>query len=179
MLKKILIGVALIIVIFVAIVATRPDEFRVTRSATFSATPSQLFEHVNDLHKWQTWSPWAKLDPAAKLTFDGPQAGTGAAFSWVGNKEVGEGKMTITESRPTELVRFRLEFVKPFAGTNDAEFTFKPDGNKTVVTWSMSGKNNFLFKAVGLFMDCDKMVGGEFEKGFANLRSVVEVSAAK
>lgn len=116
-------------------------------------------------------------DPTAKTHFEGPSAGTGASFSWAGNSKVGEGRMTITDSRPDELVRFKLDFLKPFQASNVAEFTFKPEGNQTFVTWSMSGKNNFLFKAVGLFMNCDKIVGNQFERGLANLKSLAETRA--
>lgn len=174
MLKKILIAIAVIIVLFIVLVVTRPDDFHVTRSAKISAPPSAVFTQVNDLRKWDAWSPWAKLDPAAKQTFEGPATGTGASFTWAGNNQVGEGRMTISESRPDELVRFKLEFIKPFAAQNDAEFTFRPEDNETVVTWSMSGKNNFISKAMSLFMDCDKMIGGQFEQGLAQMKSIVE-----
>src|ERR1044072_9188236 len=174
MIKKILISVGIIIVIFLIVVALQPGEYRVTRSAAIAAPPPTVFAQVNDLHKFQDWSPWAKVDPAAKSTFEGPTAGTGAAFSWVGNKDVGEGRMTITESRPGELVRFKLDCFKPMAGSADAEFSFKPQGNQTVVTWSMSGKKNFISKAFCLFMNMDKMVGGQFEKGLADLKSIAE-----
>ncbi len=176
MFRKILITFVVIVVVFVAVVAMRPSEFRVTRSATVSAPPAVVFAQVNDLHKWEAWSPWAKLDPAAKQTFEGPPAGTGAVLRWAGNNQVGEGSMTIIESRPNELVRFNLEFLKPFAATNTAEFSFKPQGNQTVVTWSMFGNNNFIAKAVGLFVDCEKMVGGQFEQGLAQMKSVVEAA---
>ncbi len=179
MLIKILIAVAVIIVVFLIVVASRPSDFRVTRTATIPAAPSAVFPHVNDLKKWQEWSPWAKMDPNAKTTFEGPIAGQGAMFSWAGNDKIGEGKMTIVESRPNELVRFQLDFLKPFAANNTAEFTFEPKGADTVITWTMSGKNNFLFKAVGLFMNCDKMVGGQFEEGLANLKTIVTTKAKK
>ncbi|MBI2924099.1 MAG: SRPBCC family protein [Verrucomicrobia bacterium] len=177
MVKKILIALAAIIVVFVVIVALQPSDFRVTRSATMSAKPAAVFDQVNDLHKWEAWSPWAKLDPAAKNTFEGPAAGTGAIFRWAGNNQVGEGSMTITESRPNELVRFRLDFLKPMAGSSDAEFTFKPEGNQTTVTWTMTGENNFIAKAICLFMSMDKMVGGQFETGLASIKSIVEAPA--
>ena len=177
MLKKIIIVLAVIIVMFVVIVAMRPDAFRVTRTATIPGPAAVVFEHVNDLHKWEAWSPWARLDPAAKTSYEGQPAGVGAVFHWDGNNDVGAGSMKITESRPNELIRFDLEFVKPFKGNNTAEFTFKSEGDQTVVTWSMAGKYNFITKAIGLFMDCDKMVGGQFEQGLANLRSVVEKTA--
>ncbi|MEA2712036.1 MAG: hypothetical protein QOF78_4637 [Phycisphaerales bacterium] len=177
MLMKILIGVAVILVIFAIVVATRPGGFRIVRSAVISAPPPAVFEQVNDFHKWAAWSPWEHKDPAMKRTFEGPAAGTGANYKWVGNREVGEGGMTITESRPSDLIRIRLDFLKPFASTNTAEFTFKPQGDQTAVTWTMTGSNdNFICKAFCLFMNMDKMVGGDFEKGLAAMKSVVESS---
>lgn len=173
MLKKILIGVALVIAAFLVVAALQPAHFRIVRSATLPAPPAAVFEHVNDFHKWQAWSPWAKLDPDAKNTFEGAPSGVGAIFRWAGNNEVGEGGMTITESRPPELIRIKLEFLKPFAATSTAEFTFKPAGEQTEVSWSMSGTNNFTGKCMSLVMNCDKMVGGMFEKGLSNMAAVV------
>jgi hypothetical protein len=176
MLKIILISFAALVVVLVVVVALQPSEFRIVRSASVSAPAPTVFAQVNDFHKWEAWSPWAKLDPAAKATFEGPSAGIGAIFRWAGNKEVGEGSMTITESRPSDLIRIKLEFLKPFAATNRAEFTFKPQGDQTVVTWSMEGKNNFMAKAFCLFMNMDKMVGSQFEKGLANMKALAEAA---
>ena len=166
--------VAALVILLIIVVATRPSEFRVVRSGKISATPSAVFPHVNDFHNWEAWSPWAKLDPASKVTFEGASAGKGAIFTWAGNKKVGAGRMTITDSRPSDLIRINLEFFKPFKATNTTVFTFQPDGNQTLVTWDMSGRSNFMFKLVGLFMDCDKMVGTDFEKGLASMKAVVE-----
>ena len=173
---KILTAFAVIVVVFVIIVSMRPSEFRVARSTTVSAPPPAVFAQVNDLHQWASWSPWAKLDPAMKVTYAGAPSGTGAVQTWAGNKEVGEGRVTIVESRPSDLIKFKLEMLKPFAATNAVEFSFKPEGNQTAVTWSMTGQNNFIAKAIGLFMDCEKMVGGQFEQGLAQLKSVVEAA---
>jgi len=170
----ILIVLAVIVVVFIAIVMMQPSDFRVTRSTAISAPASAVFAQVNDFHNWQAWSPWAKLDPLATNTFAGAPAGTGAIFTWVGNKNVGEGTMTMTESRPNDLIRIKLEFRKPFKATNAAEFNFKPERNQTVVIWSMSGQKIFIVKAIGLFMSMDKMVGGQFEQGLANMKAVVE-----
>jgi hypothetical protein len=172
----ILIAVAVIVIGFVLVVAMQPSEFRITRSASMAAPAPAVFAQVNDFHNWDAWSPWAKIDPGAKVTFDGPPSGTGAIFTWSGNKQVGEGTMTLTESHPNDLIRINLEFRKPFKATNTAEFAFKPDGNKTLVTWSMYGRHNFVMKAFGLFMNMDKMVGGDFEKGLASMKSVVEAA---
>lgn len=173
MLKKILIALLALIVVLVIIVAVQPSEFRITRKAVIPAPPASVFEQINDFQKWNAWSPWAKLDPNAKNTFEGPTGGVGAKFLWSGNNEVGEGSMTITASKPGENVVMDLVFIKPFAASSVTEFTMKPGGAGTEVTWSMSGKNNFIGKAAGLFMNCDKMVGTKFEEGFANLKRVV------
>jgi hypothetical protein len=174
MLKIILISLAVIVLVLVIIIALQPSEFRVARSTAISAPPPAVFARVNDFHKWEAWNPWGKIDPAMKQAYEGAPAGTGAVYTWAGNNEVGEGRMTIIESRPTELIRIKLEFFKPFAATNTAEFTFKPEGNQTAVTWSMFGEKNFMAKAVHLFMNMDKMIGGQFEKGLASMKSIVE-----
>ena len=177
MLDIILILVAIAVIIFIIAAAMQPSDFRVTRTATISAPASAVFPHVNELQKWDAWSPWAKLDPNAKNSFEGPASGVGAIMRWAGNNKVGQGSMTIMESRPDEFIRFKLEFLKPFAATNTAEFTFTSENDQTTVTWSMYGKNNFMGKAMGLIMNCDKMVGGQFEKGLAALKSVVEAAS--
>jgi len=174
MLTKILIVVALLIIVLLIVIAMQAPSYTVARSASMAAAPPAVFAQVNDFHNWEAWSPWAKLDPSMKQSFQGAPEGTGAIYSWVGNKKVGEGRMTITESRPTDLVRIKLEFIKPFASIADTEFTFKPEGNQTGVTWTMSGRKNFMAKAFGLFMSMDKMIGRDFEKGLAQMKSVVE-----
>jgi hypothetical protein len=158
----------------IAVVATQPEDFSVTRSATIKAPAERVFAEVNDFHKWDTWSPWAKLDPNMKTTYAGPDSGQGASYAWAGNEEVGEGKMTMTESHPSQHVKIDLEFIKPFAAQNVTEFMFKPEGDATEVTWNMHGKNGFVGKAMCLVMSMDKMVGGDFEKGLAQLKTAVE-----
>ncbi len=173
MLKKILLILAAAIVLFLVVAAFQPADFRISRKAVIPAPPAAVFAQINDFHKWQAWSPWAKLDPNAKNSFEGPESGVGSKFSWSGNNEVGEGSMKITSSKPGESVVMDLVFTKPFAATNLTEFTIKPEGAGTEVTWTMSGKNNFVGKAMGLIINCDKMVGTKFEEGFANLKSAV------
>ena len=174
MLVRILIAVVIVVLGLAAYIATRPGEFQVVRSATFAAPAPAVFAQVNELRKWEAWSPWAKKDPRMKQSYEGPAAGAGAVTSWVGNKDVGEGRMSIVESRPAELVRFKLEFFKPFAATNSAEFTFKEQGGRTAVSWSMSGRNNFVGKAMSVVFDFDKMIGADFEAGLASMKTIVE-----
>lgn len=177
MFTPILVGLAVIIFVFLVIVAMQPPSFNIVRSAGIAASPNTVFGHINDFHKWDAWSPWAKLDPEMKQTFEGPSEGAGSVYSWVGNKKVGEGRMTLLESRPGEVVRIKLEFIKPFASVADTEFTLKPEGNQTAVTWDMKGQKNFMSKAFCMFVSMDKMVGKDFERGLASLKSVAEGSA--
>ncbi|HEY4417669.1 MAG TPA: SRPBCC family protein [Verrucomicrobiae bacterium] len=177
MLSTILILIGIVVVIFVTLVAMQPADFRITRSATISAPPEKAFAQVNDFHHWNDWSPWAKMDPNCKNTFAGEASGPGASFSWDGNNKVGAGCMTITDSRPPEQIAIKLEFFKPFKAVHTAEFTFKPAAAQTVVTWTMSGKNNFMGKMFGLVMNCDKMIGKDFEKGLAAMKVIVEATA--
>jgi Polyketide cyclase / dehydrase and lipid transport len=174
MILNILIALAVIFIVLIVIVALQAPDFRYTRSIIISAPASTVFAQVNDFHNWKAWSPWVKYDPAAKNFFDGPSAGKGAIFKWSGNNRIGEGINTIIESRQSELIKIKIEFLRPFKATNTAEFTFKTENNQTVVSWSMFGKNNFMSKAMGLIMNCEKMIGGQFEEGLANLKSVAE-----
>jgi hypothetical protein len=175
MFKKILIGLVLIVVVFVIVVAMQPSEFHVSRSAKMAAPPAEVFAQVNDFHKWEAWSPWEKKDPNMKRTFSDPAAGKDAKYGWSGNSDVGEGAMTILESRPNELIKIKLDFIKPMEDTSTVEFAFKPEGEQTEVTWSMYGKSGgFIQKAFCLFMNMDKMVGGDFEKGLASIKTIVE-----
>lgn len=173
MLKKILIGVAAVVAVLVVVIATRPSEFKVTRTASIAAPAPAVFALVNDFKKWGQWSPYEKLDPAMKKTYEGQPSGDGAIYTWVGNSQAGEGRATIVESKPNEMIRIRLDFEKPFPGTAHATFTFKPGGEKTQVTWALDGTNTFLAKAVHLVLDMDEMVGGQFEEGFADLSRAV------
>jgi hypothetical protein len=174
MVKKILLVLVVIIVGFVVYVAIQPSEFAITRSATMAAPAADVFAQVNDFHNWQAWSPWAKLDPKATNSFEGPSSGEGAIFKWSGNDQVGQGVMTLTESRPNDLIKIKLDFIKPMEATNITEFTFKPEGEKTLVTWTMSGHNNFVGRAFCLVMNMQKVVGNEFDKGLASMKSIVE-----
>jgi carbon monoxide dehydrogenase subunit G len=176
MLMKVLVALGVIVAGTLVVVATRPTEFRVTRTARIAAPPAAVFAQVNDFRKWDAWNPWAKIDPAMKQSYEGSPAGVGAVYTWIGNSQVGEGRMTLTESRPNELIRIKMEFFKPFAATSSAEFTFKPEGDQTVVTWSMEGRNNFMAKAVHLVMNMDRMIGGQFEKGLTQMKAVAEAA---
>ena len=161
-----------------AMAATKPTHYHIERSATISAAPAAVFAHVNDFHAWEAWSPWEKIDPAMKRTFEGPPSGKDATYAWVGNDKVGEGKMTIIESQPDARVGIRLEFIKPFAETCQADFALAAEGEGTKVTWGMDGNHNYVSKIMCVFMDMDKMIGTDFEKGLGQLKSLAESAPA-
>lgn len=169
---KLVIFLAGVVATILTLAAMKPDDMYVTRSAVIQAPPAVVFEKVNNMQNWNSFSPWAKLDPNAKNTFEGPQAGEGAVFKWDGNRDVGAGAMTIIESRSNELVKFRLDFLRPFEDTMTVDFRFHPDNAGTYVTWSMYGDNNFMGKIMSVVMDCDAMMGDFFEEGLANLNNV-------
>jgi len=174
-LKKILLVLAILIAGFFVAAAMQPNEYTVTRSTTIAAPPADVFALVNDFHKWDTWSPWAKLDPAMKTSFEGAPAGPGSIYKWVGNSDVGEGRMTILDNKPGEMIRIKLEFIKPFESNSTTEFQFKPEGSGTNVNWTMTGENNLISKAFGLVMGgMDKMVGPDFEKGLVQMKAAAE-----
>ena len=177
MIQLIVIGVVAVLVLLIVIVAMQPSAYKIVRSASISAPITVVFGLVNDFHRWEAWSPWAKLDPEAKNSFAGPPSGTGAMFGWSGNKKIGEGRMAILESRPHELIRIKLDFIRPFASTCTTEFTFQTEANQTAVTWCMMGNNGFMAKAFCLFMNMDKMVGGDFERGLALMQTAAEAQS--
>ncbi len=174
MIKKLFILVLLLIAGFLIAASLQPAEFRTERSLVIAAPPAVVFDQINDFHKWDKWSPWAKMDPKANNTFGGPDTGVGSTFAWDGNSEVGAGKMTVTDYKPGELLRLHMEFIKPFTGSSTAEFTFKPEGQGTKATWAMYGPNNFIGKMMSLVFNCDKMVGGKFEEGLAAIKTLAE-----
>ncbi len=176
MIKKILIGLVVVIAVFFIVVATRPSEWSLERSTNINAPPGVVFEHINDFHEWSGWSPWDKIDADLKRTYTGPDTGVGATYHWEG-KDTGEGEMKITASKPAEHVGISLSFIKPFAAQNVVDFNLVKEGEGTKVTWKMVGQNNFMSKAFSLFVDMDKMVGGDFEKGLADLKKHAEADA--
>lgn len=183
MLKKVVIGVLGVIGLLVAVVlllaAMKPDTFKVERKIAIQAPASDIFPHLADFHKWAEWSPWEHLDPKMQKTYSGPPAGVGSSYAWSGSPEVGEGRMTVTESRPDEELKLKLEFIKPFESTNTTTYLLVPiSGNMgTQVIWTMEGPSSFMTKVFSVFADMDAMIGKDFETGLANLKRVSESGA--
>jgi len=175
--KNVIRVVLVVVALLILYIGTRPGEFRVERSATIAAPAEAVFARLDDFHQWAAWSPWEKLDPKMSKAYEGATSGVGASYHWTGNDKVGEGRMTISQSEPPSKVVMSVEFLKPWKATNTTTFTLAPDGPNTKVTWAMQGKEDFMGKAMGLFMNMDKMIGPDFELGLANLRAQVEGQA--
>lgn len=174
MFKKIVLVLVIAVGLLLAYAATRPDTFHIERTATIKAPPDKIFPMINNFHSWAAWSPYESLDPAMKKSFSGADSGQGAVYEWEGNSRAGKGRTEIVESVPTSKVRIKLDMIKPIEGHNDVEFKLQPNGDTTNVTWGMSGHSSLLVKTVGIFMNMDKAVGDEFEKGLSNLKTIAE-----
>jgi uncharacterized protein YndB with AHSA1/START domain len=171
-----IIGIVIVVAVAAVLVlaATKPDTFRVERAASMRAPPEKIFALVNDLRGWSAWSPYEKKDPAMKRSFSGSQYGKGAVYAWDGDKNVGQGRMEITDTSAPSRIVIKLDFFKPFEGHNVAEFTMIPQGDATNVTWAMYGPSPFIGKIMHVFFNMDRMIGNDFEEGLANLKSLAE-----
>ena len=174
MIKLIALVVVVAVLAILAYAATRPDSFRVERSASIKAPPEKIFPFVDDFHQWEAWSPWEGIDPDLKRTYSGSARGRGAVYEWNGNKNVGHGRMEIVESTPPSKVVIKIDFITPSEAHNTVEFTLAPQGESTTVTQAMYGQNSFLAKLMGLFFSMDKMVGEKYEQGLGNLKRMAE-----
>jgi hypothetical protein len=170
--------IAVIIIVLVGALllyaATKPNTFRVQRSANIHASPEKIYGLINDLHEWRAWSPYEKLDPAMKRTLSGADSGKGAIYEWVGNSKVGTGSLEITNSVPSSRVDIKLDMLKPIEGHSLVAFTLQPAGELTEVTWSINGPVPYLGKIMHTLFNMDHMIGGQFEQGLASLKSVAE-----
>lgn len=162
------------VAVFFAVASFQPPDFKISRSILVSAPAKACFAQVDNFHNWENWSPWAKMDPGMQTAYDGPVSGEGASYSWMGNGKVGAGKMAILKSQPSELIDIQLDFLKPMKTTNLTEFTFEPEGHGTRVTWTMSGQKNLIAKAFHMIVNMDKLIGPDFERGLAQLKTQSE-----
>lgn len=174
MLKLIFILIAVTIFAILILASFKPDSFRIERTTLIQATPEKVFPHINDLRSWAAWSAWEKMDLQMKKTYSANTAGKGATYEWEGNKKVGHGRMTITDSVPDNKVVIQLDFIKPFEAHNTSELTLQAQSGSTLVTLAMYGPSPFISKLFGVFVNMDKLIGKDFEIGLANLKTVVE-----
>jgi hypothetical protein len=176
MLNTIAIVAVLLLGALLGVAATRPDTFQVRRATRVNASPAEIFPLINDLRRWSAWSPYERKDPAMKRTYSGAASGPGAVYEWDGNRDIGRGRMEITETSAPSRVTLKLDFIKPFEAHNVVEFTLEARGDATSVTWALHGPASYMSKVMGLFFSVERMVGKDFESGLANLKAVAEAS---
>ena len=178
--KRVLLAAAGVLAIglftLLGVAAGKPATFRIERMTSIAAPPEKVYANIEDFHRWPDWQPWEHLDPHMNKRFSGPEHGQGAVYEWQGNKEVGKGRMTIIAARPNERVVVRLEFLEPFPADNRAVFTLVPKAGVTEVSWAMEGPNSFMGKVISVFVDMDKMLGGDFQRGLATLKQLSEAA---
>jgi hypothetical protein len=171
----VLIGVLifLLVVVLLFLGATKPNTFRVERSAVINAPAEVVFALINDFHEWTKWSPWETIDADLKRQYSGAPKGKGAAYAWEG-KKAGTGAMLITLSEPSDLILIKLDFIKPMVATNTTEFVLSAEDGGTKVRWSMFGPMPLMNRVMSTFFSMDKMVGGQFAAGLAKMKAVAE-----
>jgi hypothetical protein len=174
MLKKIFVSLITVLAVLAVVISLQPSHSHVERTLAIKAAPSDIYERINDLRKWHDWSPWAKIDPNAKITFSEVTEGVNASMAWDGNNDIGKGMMTIVSNAANERVTLRLDFEAPFKGTSSSALVLKQEGDSVLVTWMMDCENDFIGKAVSLVIDCDTMIGEKYAEGLANLKRLTE-----
>lgn len=173
MLKLIAIVIVVLIAAILIYASTKPDEFHVERSINIKAAPDKIFPFINDFHQWNAWTPFNK-DPAMKKIYSANTIGKGAHYAWEGNKEVGQGEITITDTTPPKVIEMELHMIKPFEGRNHVVFSIEAAGDSTKVTWALEDQHTYFLKLLSIFLNLDKMIGGDFEVGLAKLKAVAE-----
>lgn len=175
------IGIAAVVLIVgvIAFITSRPDTFLITRTRQLDASPDAVYALINNFSLWRQWSPYENVDPNMERQYEGPAAGVGARYSYKGNRNIGVGRMEILESKPGERIDIRLEFIEPFAAVNQASFVLEAVDKGTRVTWSMSGPNTFMGKAMMAFGFMESFIGKQLEKGLTDLEPAARATESK
>lgn len=174
MIKKIVLGLVILLVAFVGFVLTRESQFNYERSEVIAAPAERIFPYISDLKMGEQWSPYEKMDPDMKKNFIGPDGQVGSVMEFEGNSDVGAGKLEILKLVPNEFVELKLTMTEPVHMENLIAYKLTPEQEGTRFSWSMYGDSGFFGKVMSVFVDCEKMVGEQFTAGIANLKAVVE-----
>lgn len=174
MIKKFFLALAAVVVFLLGAAAIKSPDYKVERSTVINAPADKIFPYLHNQKTAEKWGSWMEMDPDSKMTYSGPDEGVGAKGSWTGGKKMGTGSATIVNVVPNERVDLKLEYTEPMNMVQDSSYVITPEATGSKVTWSVSGRNNFIGRLMCLFVDIDKMVGPMFEKGLANLKGLVE-----
>lgn len=165
----------MLVAALLATAATKPDIFVVRREMDITAPPEKIFPYINDLRLGRQWTPFEK-DPKMRRRYSGAIMGVGAIYEWIGDARAGAGRLEIIESTPVSEVVMRLLMFRPMKADNTVIFTLEPLGTQTRVGWEMTGPQPFFAKVINTVINCDRMVGRDFETGLVRLKTLVEKS---
>lgn len=171
-LRMLVIAIVAIVALVLIIAIFLPSQVSVERSTVINASDSTVFANLSSYLSRAQWDPWLKLEPSAKFTLSGPETGVGASYAWEG-QEIGSGTMTIKEIVPMKSVHSELVFLTPQSGTSQVFWYIEPQADGTKVTWMFQSEMGWpIERYFGLMMD--GMLGPDFERGLANLKSMIE-----
>lgn len=170
----VVLGLAALAALVLAYAARRPDTFRIARSTRIAAPPEAIFPLISDLRKLALWNPYETKDPDMQRAYSGAESGPGQRYDWDGNRNIGKGALLVREASAPSRVAIDLIMVAPMAARNRLEFTLRPEGGATDVTWAMEGRSPLVAKVLHFVCDMDRMVGTDFEAGLARLKALAE-----
>jgi uncharacterized protein YndB with AHSA1/START domain len=178
MLKRFLFSTGLLLTALFIFLQARSSAYRIERSVTMAAPAADVYRFLEDMHQWPRWSPWDSLDPQVKRSYGGAERGKGASFFWDGNPQVGKGRLVITEAKPHAHLRYAVRFEVPLAAEMTYDFELAPAPSGTKLTWVLLGEHPFWAKLFALFVDLDKQLGGDMQRGLTDLKGLVEARGA-
>ncbi len=153
-------------------------DYHIERSIEIDAPKALIYEHVRFFKNFESWSPWAKLDPAMKTTITGTDGEPGVTYSWKGNDDVGTGQQIIT-AMTANRIDMEVHFKEPFESTSPTYLIFEANEAKTKVTWAFDMHVAFPWNGLAMFTDMDAAIGKDYEQGLENMKAVCEAMAHK
>ncbi len=174
MIKKIFLVIVAMISLLLIYAGLKSPDYTVMRQITVNAPAEKVFPYLNNMKLADQWGPWKEIDPTVSMVLSGPEEGIGAKTSWAGARQMGTGSATIVESTAGSKVKILLEYTEPMAMVQNSEYLLEGTGDQSTVTWQVTGQNNFIGRVMGVFINVDQMVGGMFEKGLSNLKTLLE-----
>jgi hypothetical protein len=177
---KIFIGIIIalggIIVLLLIIGLFVKKDYSVAKEIIVNKSKSVVFEYLKFLKNQNKFSVWASMDPNMKTEYRGTDGTEGFVSAWESeNKNVGKGEQEILKIVNGERIDYEIRFIKPFASTSWANMIVaSANENQTRVHWEFTGKMKYPTNLTLLFMNMEKMVGNDLEKGLQNLKTIMD-----
>lgn len=178
-LKWFLFILMLLVGIYMLLCVLGPKNLNINRSTSIKASPSMVYNQINDLKKWKSWSPWYEMDTSMVLKYGAKHEGKGGSYSWKGDPQItGSGDILITESIKNEKTAATMNF-HDYGSTSFVEFNLKPDGDKVDVEWKMEDEKDLSFALRGMMLVLGQksILKQQFDDGLAALKVLSEKRA--